>query len=83
MKRLSTLHAVTISTPIKFKIVSVKNDNEKSVQGTEINYSKIVYTIEIVNKQKTNTVEKDLQEIADFFSRMCTNFPGQLKQELL
>ena len=76
MKRLSTLHAVTISTPIKFKIVSVKNDNEKSVQGTEINYSKIVYTIEIVNKQKTNTVEKDLQEIADFFSRMCTNFPG-------
>ena len=76
MKRLSTLHAVTISTPIKFKIVSVKNDNEKSVQGTEINYSKIVYTIEIVNKQKTNSVEKDLQEIADFFSRMCTNFPG-------
>ena len=76
MKRLSTLHAVTISTPIKFKIISVKNDNEKSVQGTEVNYSKIVYTIEIVNKQKTNTVEKDLQEIADFFSRMCTNFPG-------
>ena len=67
---------MTISTPIKFKIVSVKNDNEKSVQGTEVNYSKIVYTIEIVNKQKTNTVEKDLQEIADFFSRMCTNFPG-------
>ena len=76
MKRLSTLHAVTISTPIKFKIISVKNDNEKSVQGTDVNYSKIVYTIEIVNKQKTNTVEKDLQEIADFFSRMCTNFPG-------
>ena len=60
MKRLSTLHAVTISTPIKFKIISVKNDNEKSVQGTEVNYSEIVYTIEIVNKQKTNTVEKDL-----------------------
>ena len=79
VKRLSTLHAVTISTPIKFKIVSVKNDNEKSTQGTEVDYSKIVYTIDIVNKQKTNIVEKDLQEIADFFSRMCTNFPGQLK----
>lgn len=60
VKRLSTLHAVTISTPIKFKIVSVKNDNEKSTQGTEVDYSKIVYTIDIVNKQKTNIVEKDL-----------------------
>ena len=60
MKRLSTLHAVTLSTPLKFKIVSVKNDNEKSIQGTEVDYSKIVYTIDIVNKQKSNIVEKDL-----------------------
>ena len=53
VKRLSTMHAVTISTPIKIKILAVRNGAEADqlTQAGEMSLDKIVYTINVVNKQ--------------------------------
>ena len=84
VKRLSTMHAVTISTPIKIKILAVRNGAEADqlAQAGELSLDKIVYTINVVNKQTQKDIEVSLQEIATFIEAMCQSFPNQLDEEL-
>ena len=78
------MHAVTISTPIKIKILAVRNGAEADqlTQAGEMSLDKIVYTINVVNKQTQKDIEVSLQEIATFIEAMCQSFPNQLDEEL-
>ena len=85
MKRLSSLHAVSVSTPIKIRIIEVKKQSEtpQSTGDSEASLDQYVYTIEINSRGEYKVVEKDLQEIVDLFTSFDESFPGQVDGSLL